>query len=123
MYKCQLTLRDSCVRIHCEQQPLPKEKMMEDLRRAFHALGNRKRLKIMVSLLESGEASVGQLSLHHRMPITTASRHLKKLEGAGLVRGRQQGTYVFYSADTLSRSSAVRGILATLRKSPKRRVK
>jgi DNA-binding transcriptional ArsR family regulator len=96
---------------------------MEDLRRVFDALRNGKRLKIVVSLLESGEATVGQISNEHKLPLTTTSRHLKLLEGAGVVRTRQQGTYVYYSADTLSPSFAVRSVLSTIRRSPKRRRK
>jgi len=57
-----------------------REVSMEDLKRAFNALGNRRRLKILVSLLESGEATVGEIAQRHRIHITSASRHLTKLE-------------------------------------------
>jgi|GEM_PF-2401332 len=103
--------------------PLERPESMEEMRRAFNALGNRKRLKIVVSLLQSGEISVGEIARHHRMHRTTASRHLGKLEAAGLVKTRQHGPYVYYSADTRSSSTGIRSILRTIQKSPKRRVK
>ena len=96
---------------------------MEDLRRAFNALGNRKRLKILVSLLESGGATVGEIPQRHRIHITSASRHLTKLESAGLLRTRQRAQYVYYSPDTSSKSSTIRTILDLVRNSPKRRIK
>jgi len=96
---------------------------MEDMVRAFSALGNRRRFKIVVSLLESGEVTVGEISRWHRIHQTAASRHLRKLEIAGLVRGDQRGAYVYYSADVDSSSLAIRSILGIIKRSPKRRVK
>jgi len=96
---------------------------MEDLRRAFGVLGNRRRFKILISLLQSGEHTVGGIALYHKMHITTVSKHLRKLETVGLLKSRRQGTSVYYSADTLSRSAAIRGILGIIRSSPKRRIK
>jgi len=96
---------------------------MEDLRRAFNALGNRRRLKILVSLLESGEVTVGEIARYHRIHRTAASRHLGKLEAAGLVKARPQGTYVHYLTDIESSSPGIRSILRVIRDSPKRRIK
>ncbi|MFQ5905929.1 MAG: ArsR/SmtB family transcription factor [bacterium] len=96
---------------------------MEDLRRAFNALGNRKRLKILVPLLESGEATVGEIAQKHRIHITSASRHLTRLESTGLLTTRQRAQYVYYSPDTSSKSCAIRTILNLIRNSPRRRIK
>ena len=96
---------------------------MEDMARAFRALGSPRRLRIMVSLLESGEESVGSIADAHRVHWTVASRHLKKLEAARLVRGERRGRCVYYSAETNSSSIAIRSILSILRRSPKRRIR
>lgn len=96
---------------------------MEDMKKAFSALGNRRRLKLVTLLLESGEITVGQVSQRQRLSLQTASRHLRILESAGLLRSRQQGKYVYYSADTVSPSATVRGILTVIRRSPKRRIR
>lgn len=94
---------------------------MEDLLRVFQALSNRRRLKIVVSLLDSGKATAGSIAARHRIHQTTASRHLRKLEAAGLVRGVQQKQCVYYSAQTHGASIAIRSILMVIHQSPKRR--
>jgi DNA-binding transcriptional ArsR family regulator len=94
---------------------------MENLRKAFEALGNRTRLDILVSLMESGEESVGGISRRHKLSMTTTSRHLKILQNAGLVEGKQVGRNVYYGPENYSRSISVRSLLTLIQKSPKRR--
>ncbi|TET44929.1 ArsR family transcriptional regulator [candidate division TA06 bacterium] len=96
---------------------------MEDMARAFAALGNQRRFKIMVSLLGLREDTAGSIANTHRLHPTVASKHLKKLEVARLVRGERRGRCVYYSAETDSSSIAIRSILSILRRSPKRRVR
>ena len=96
---------------------------MEDMVGAFAALGNQRRLRIMVSLLGLGEDTAGSIANTHRLHPTVASKHLKKLEAARLVRGVRGGRCVYYSAETNSSSIAIRSILSILRRCPKRGVR
>lgn len=62
---------------------------------AFDALGDPTRRRIVESL-RTGPAAVGELA--DRLPIgrPAVSKHLKVLEGAGLVRHRAEGTRHLY---------------------------
>ena len=57
----------------------------------FHALGDPTR-RLMLQRLAQGEQTVGQLADPFSMSLAAASKHIKALEGAGLisriVRGR-----------------------------------
>ncbi len=56
----------------------------------FHALSDATRRR-MLQELASGERSVGQLAEPHRMSLAAASKHIKVLEGAGLIRREIRG--------------------------------
>lgn len=56
----------------------------------FHALADPTR-RAMLHRLAGGERSVGELARPFRMSLAAASKHLKVLEGAGLVRRRVAG--------------------------------
>ncbi len=56
----------------------------------FHALGDATR-RGMLSDLAAGPRSVGELAAPHRMSLAAASKHIKTLERAGLVRRQVQG--------------------------------
>ena len=43
--------------------------------------------------------SAGDIQDHVDLPASTLSHHLKRLSSAGLVRSRNDGTFIFYSAD------------------------
>jgi DNA-binding transcriptional ArsR family regulator len=61
------------------------------LDRTFHALSDGTR-RAMIHALASGEArSAGELGRHFRSAQPTISRHLKVLEGAGLLDRRIEG--------------------------------
>jgi DNA-binding transcriptional ArsR family regulator len=62
----------------------------EPLDAVFHALADPTRRAILRSLAEE-PASVGALAAPHRMSLAAASKHIKALERAGLVRRRVQG--------------------------------
>jgi len=51
----------------------------------FHALGDGTRRQMLRSLAQ-GERTVGQLAEPFRMSLAAASKHIKALEGAGLIR-------------------------------------
>jgi DNA-binding transcriptional ArsR family regulator len=56
----------------------------------FHALGDATRRQMLRSLA-SGEATVGELAAPFDMSLAAASKHIKALEKAGLVRRTVQG--------------------------------
>ncbi|MBW9086478.1 helix-turn-helix transcriptional regulator [Rhizobium wenxiniae] len=56
----------------------------------FHALSDTTR-RHMLRELALGERTVGQLAEPHAMSLAAASKHIKVLEGAGLVRREIQG--------------------------------
>lgn len=60
------------------------------LDRVFHALSDPTR-RDMLHRLSAGEHSVGALAAPLRMSLAAASKHVKVLEGAGLVRRRVSG--------------------------------
>jgi len=56
----------------------------------FHALGDITRRR-MLRLLADGKHTVGQLAEPFHMSLAAASKHIKALEGAGLIRREVQG--------------------------------
>jgi DNA-binding transcriptional ArsR family regulator len=63
---------------------------------AFRMLADATRVKILFALLQ-GETSVACLAELARVSPTTVSQHLSKLRLAGMVRGRREGTFVYYT--------------------------
>lgn len=64
--------------------------MVESLDVVFQALSNEPR-RIMLSALAEGERTVGDLAGPFAMSLAAVSKHLKVLEGAGLVERRVEG--------------------------------
>ena len=62
----------------------------------FHALSDSLRLEIL-ELLRSQELCVCELCEKLKVSQSKLSFHLKTLKEAGLVRGRQQGRWIYYS--------------------------
>jgi len=56
----------------------------------FHALGDATRRQ-MLRELSRGERTVGQLAEPHHMSLAAASKHIKALENAGLIRREIRG--------------------------------
>ena len=56
----------------------------------FHALGDDTRRRMLASLAD-GERSVGQLAEPFAMSLAAASKHIKALEHAGLIRREVRG--------------------------------
>lgn len=56
----------------------------------FHALGDPTR-RLMLRRLAQGERTVGQLAEPFSMSLAAASKHIKALEGAGLISREVQG--------------------------------
>ena len=56
----------------------------------FHALGDATRRRMLLELA-SGERTVGQLAQPFAMSLAAASKHIKVLEGAGLIQREVRG--------------------------------
>ena len=56
----------------------------------FHALSDRTR-RAMLRRLAAGERSIGELAAPFAMSFAAASKHVRVLEGAGLLHRRVQG--------------------------------
>jgi len=68
---------------------------------ALSALAQESRLSIYRLLVEAGAEglSAGRIGEALRLPPATLSFHLSHLTRAGLAQSRQEGRFVFYSAD------------------------
>jgi ArsR family transcriptional regulator, arsenate/arsenite/antimonite-responsive transcriptional repressor len=68
---------------------------------ALSALAQESRLAVYRTLVQAGAGGVaaGDLAQRLEVPANTLSFHLKILSQAGLVQARQQGRFVFYSAN------------------------
>lgn len=64
---------------------------------SLRLLADPTRIKILWALLQ-GESSVACLAELVGAAPTAVSQHLAKLRLAGLVRGRRQGTFIYYTA-------------------------
>lgn len=62
----------------------------QTLDRVFHALADPTR-RAMLGQLAEGERKIGELAAPYRMSLAAASKHVKVLETAGLVRRRIAG--------------------------------
>jgi ArsR family transcriptional regulator, arsenate/arsenite/antimonite-responsive transcriptional repressor len=84
----------------------------------FHALSDEIRLEV-VSLLLNGERCVCELMDELDMAQSKLSWHLKTLSDAGIITGRREGRWVYYSlsADAIVEA---RGILDAMKPSARR---
>ncbi|MCW5647793.1 MAG: winged helix-turn-helix transcriptional regulator [Sphingopyxis sp.] len=71
----------------------------------FHALGDATR-RAMLGELAKGERSVGELAAPFAMSLAAASKHIKVLEGAGLIRRDVRGRTHVCSLDPAPLMSA-----------------
>ena len=71
----------------------------------FHALGDATR-RAMLGELAAGERSVGDLAAPFAMSLAAASKHIKVLEGAGLIRRDVRGRTHICSLDPAPLMSA-----------------
>ena len=72
------------------------EKPIEQALRAFRALGDENRLRLIV-LLREGEQCVCDLSGAIGVSQPLLSFHLKTLKDAGLMMDRREGRWVYYA--------------------------
>jgi DNA-binding transcriptional ArsR family regulator len=76
---------------------MPNEEQVHLAAESFRLLSDPTRIKILWALLQ-GESNVACLAELADAAPTAVSQHLAKLRLAGLVRGRREGTFVYYSA-------------------------
>lgn len=76
---------------------MPHEEQVHLAAESFRLLADPTRIKILWALLQ-GESSVACLAELVGAAPAAVSQHLAKLRLAGLVRGRREGTFVYYSA-------------------------
>lgn len=69
-----------------------------DLTPVFHALGDATRRRMLRELAQ-GERTVGQLAQPFAISLAAASKHIKVLEGAGLIRREVRGRAHFCRLD------------------------
>lgn len=76
---------------------MPTDEQVHLAVESFRMLADPTRVKLLWALLQ-GESSVSCLAELVGASPTTISQHLAKLRLAGLVRGRREGTFVYYIA-------------------------
>ena len=86
---------------------MPSDEQVHLAAESFRLLSDPTRIKVLWALLQ-GESSVACLAELAGAAPTAVSQHLAKLRLAGLVKGRREGTFVYYSAA----DSHVRSLLA-----------
>jgi ArsR family transcriptional regulator, arsenate/arsenite/antimonite-responsive transcriptional repressor len=88
----------------------------------FHALADEIRLDV-IDLLVDGERCVCELMGELGLAQSRLSWHLKTLTDAGIIHGRREGRWNYYSLnhDTLEEARAYLGAAAGPQKRPRRR--
>jgi DNA-binding transcriptional ArsR family regulator len=76
---------------------MPDSEQVHRAADAFRLLADPTRIKLLWALLQ-GETSVACLAELVDAAPAAVSQHLSKLRLAGLVQGRRQGTFVYYTA-------------------------
>ncbi|HEY0616817.1 MAG TPA: metalloregulator ArsR/SmtB family transcription factor [Kribbella sp.] len=80
-----------------ENFEMPNEEQVHLAAESFRLLADPTRIKVLWALLQ-GESSVACLAELAGAAPAAVSQHLAKLRLAGLVKGRREGTFVYYSA-------------------------
>jgi len=76
---------------------MPNDEQVHLAAESFRLLADPTRIKVLWALLQ-GESSVACLAELAGAAKPAVSQHLAKLRLAGLVKGRREGTFVYYSA-------------------------
>lgn len=73
-----------------------KEALFDEFARVAKALSSGRRAEI-VDVLANGERSVERLAQELNLTVANVSQHLQVLRRAGLVKGRRDGTFIYYA--------------------------
>ncbi|HEC66043.1 MAG TPA: ArsR family transcriptional regulator [bacterium] len=92
---------------------------MKELTKLFKALANERRLRILSLLAKRGKGTVSSISRSLGLSIRSISKHLLKLEDAGLVGRKQTSKWVYYSLNDNPKED-VKYLLKILRRSRRR---
>ena len=68
---------------------------MRQLSKFFRVLGNERRLKIL-SLLERAPCTVDSIAEAIKLSVKSTSKHLARLDDAGLLTRQAKGRFVYY---------------------------
>lgn len=79
--------------------------LIEEVAYRFALLGDPTRLRILHTLMEDGELSVGAVADKTQTSRFNASAHLNRLALAGLVARRRDGSTVYYRVDDVNLSA------------------
>lgn len=71
--------------------------LLDHVAARFRVLGDANRLRIVHTLLETGELNVGELVERLAMSQANVSKHLRILHEAGVLARRPEGTSAYYS--------------------------
>lgn len=88
---------DVCMHNELPDFGMPDERQVALAADAFRLLADPTRIRILWALLQ-GETSVNCLAELVDASPSGVSQHLAKLRLAGLVHGRRQGTFMYYTA-------------------------
>lgn len=90
-------------------------KLHPTLWRTCRVLSNESRLKLLWRLLQEGEMSMGCLGQSVGLGNSSASVHLRALNGRGFLKVERRGLYVFYSVEANESVRHANEILEALR--------
>jgi DNA-binding transcriptional ArsR family regulator len=83
------------------------------MEKIFEALASTPRRKILAYLSET-ELSAGDIATRFEMSKPSLSKHLKILEGAGLVKAEKRGQFIFYSLQRESLANTLTGFVQAI---------
>jgi ArsR family transcriptional regulator, lead/cadmium/zinc/bismuth-responsive transcriptional repressor len=81
---------------------------LDQLAETFAALADRSRLRLLVSLLQSEELCVADLSVTAGLSVSATSHALAQLHRRGVVRARREGRYIYYRAAETNTAAVLR---------------
>jgi ArsR family transcriptional regulator len=76
--------------------PVVPDVLLQEAARRFSLLSDPTRLRLVSSLHDAGEVSVGGLAELTGVPLASVSQHLNRLAHGGIVSRRREGTSVLY---------------------------
>jgi len=95
----------------CDALAAQSDVDVDGLADRFAVLADRSRLRILVSLLQSGELCVADLSVAAGLSVSATSHALAQLQQSGMVWARRQGRYTFYDAADTAETNQLRELI------------